>query len=58
MKLDSKTFYSALAACALAAACASDTLIKDTRGLMNEGRVDEALSQLEKATREDPQNHA
>jgi len=58
MRLHSKTFYSALAACALAAACASDTLIKDTRGLMSEGRVDEALAQLEKASRESPQNHA
>jgi len=58
MRLHFKAFYSALAACALAAACASDTLIKDTRGLMSEGRVDEALAQLEKATRESPQNHA
>ena len=58
MRLHSKTFYSALAACVLAAACASDTLIKDTRGLMSEGRVDEALAALEKGTRESPQNHA
>lgn len=57
MRLHSKAFYSALAVCALAAACASDTLIKDTRGLMNEGRVDEALGQLEKATRDSPENH-
>jgi len=58
MRLHSKAFYSALAACVLAAACAGDTLIKDTRGLMSEGRVDEALAQLEKASRESPQNHA
>ena len=56
MKPSSKTFYAALAL-ALVAACATDTL-NDTRALLNEGRVDEALATLEKATREDPQNHA
>jgi len=57
MKPSSKTLYAALAACALLAACA-DELIKDTRALLNEGRTEEALASLEKATREDPQNHA
>jgi general secretion pathway protein D len=57
MKPSSKIFYAALAVCALVAACASDTL-NNTRALMNEGRTDEALASLEKATREDPQNHA
>ncbi len=57
MKLHSKAFYSALAACALAAACATDSLVTDTRALMNEGRADEALDRLEKATRENPENH-
>jgi general secretion pathway protein D len=56
MKPSPKTFYAALAL-ALVAACA-DPLIKDTRALMNEGRTDEALASLEKATRLDPQNHA
>jgi general secretion pathway protein D len=55
MKLSPKTFCAALAL-ALVAACASDTL-NNTRVLMNEGRMDEALASLEKATREDPQNH-
>src|SRR2546426_8390450 len=56
MKTSLKTFYAALAL-ALVTACA-DPLIKDTRALLNEGRTDEALASLEKATREDPQNHA
>src|SRR5258706_5343320 len=51
-----KTFCAALAL-ALVAACAAP-LIKDTRALMSDGRVEEALATLEKATREDPQNHA
>jgi len=58
MKPHSKAFYSALAACALAAACATDSLVKDTRALLNEGRSGEALDRLEKATRESPENHA
>ena len=52
----SKTLYAALAL-ALVAACANP-LMKDTRALLNEGRTEEALAALEKATREDPQNHA
>ena len=52
----SKTRYAALAL-ALVAACAGDVLIRDTRQLMSEGRTDEALASLEKAMREDPQNH-
>jgi len=55
MKLSSKTCYAALAL-TLVAACASDTL-NNTRALTNEGRTEEALASLEKATREDPQNH-
>jgi general secretion pathway protein D len=55
MKLSSKTCYAALAL-AFVAACA-DPVIKDTRALMSEGRTDEALASLEKAAREDPQNH-
>jgi len=57
MKPFSKTICAALAS-ALVAACASDALITDARALRNEGRMDEALASLEKATREDPQNHA
>jgi len=56
MKTSPKIFYAALAL-ALVTACA-DPLIKDTRALLNEGRTDEALASLEKATRENPQNHA
>jgi len=57
MKPFSKTICAALAL-ALVAACASDALITDARALRNEGRMDEALASLEKATREDPQSHA
>src|SRR5437016_9250146 len=57
MKTSSKTVCAALAL-ALVAACTGDALIRDTRALLNEGRTDEALASLEKATREDPQNHA
>jgi general secretion pathway protein D len=42
----------------LATACATDALIMDTRQLVSEGRLDEALAQLEKAARENPGNHA
>ena len=56
MKSSSKTLCAALAL-ALVAACANP-LMKDTRALLNEGRTAEALASLEKATREDPQNHA
>ncbi len=55
MKPSPKTLFAALAL-ALAAAC-TNPLIKDTRVLLNEGRTEEALASLEKATREDPQNH-
>ena len=55
MKLSSKTCYAALAL-TLVAACASDTL-NNSRALTNEGRTEEALASLEKAAREDPQNH-
>ncbi len=58
MKLRSRTVCAALAACALAAACAYDSAVRDSRRLSNEGRSDEALALLEKATREEPQNHA
>ena len=58
MKPSLKTLNAALAACALLAACAGDSLLKDTRALMNEGRMEEALASLEKGTREEPQNHA
>src|SRR5947208_7290884 len=56
MKTSSKTVCAALAL-ALVAACTGDALIRDTRALLNEGRTEEALASLEKATREDPQNH-
>jgi general secretion pathway protein D len=52
----SKTLYAALAL-TLVAGCA-DPLMKDTRALLSEGRTEEALASLEKATREDPENHA
>ena len=58
MKSFSKTFWAALAACAFVAACTTDSLIKDTRQMMNEGRSDEALASLEKAMREEPRNAA
>ena len=57
MKTSSKTVCAALAL-ALVAACTGDALIRDTRTLLNEGRTEEALASLEKAAREDPQNHA
>jgi general secretion pathway protein D len=50
--------YAALAACAFVAACATDSLIKDTRQMMSEGRSDEALAALEKAIQEEPGNAA
>src|SRR3989475_6582353 len=56
MKPSPKTLFAALAL-ALVAAC-TNPLIKDTRALLNEGRTEEALASLEKATREDPQTHA
>src|SRR5438445_5733085 len=56
MKSSSKTLCAALAL-ARVAACANP-LVKDTRALLNEGRTEEALAAFEKATREDPQNHA
>jgi len=52
----SKTLYAALTL-SLVAACANP-LMNDTRALLNEGRTEEALAAYEKATREDPQNHA
>src|SRR5437773_8316017 len=52
----SKTLYAALTL-SLVAACANP-LVNDTRALLNEGRTEEALAAYEKATREDPQNHA
>src|SRR6266487_3165018 len=55
MKPSPKTLSAALAL-ALVAAC-TNPLIKDTRALLTEGRTEEALASLEKATREDPQNH-
>ncbi len=55
MKLSPKTCCAALAL-TLVAACASDTL-NNTRALTNEGRTEEALASLEKATREEPENH-
>src|SRR5882724_1443579 len=58
MKLRSTTPYSLLAACVLAAACATDVLLTDTRQLMSEGRMDEALAELEKASRANPGNNA
>ena len=57
MKTSSKTVCAALAL-VLVAACTGDALIRDTRTLLNEGRTEEALASLEKATREDSQNHA
>ncbi len=56
MKPSSNTLCAALAL-ALVAACANP-LITDTRALLNEGRTEEALAAFEKATREDPRNHA
>jgi general secretion pathway protein D len=58
MKPCSRIFLAALAACALVAACASDSLIKETRQMMSEGRPDEALAELEKAIQEEPRNAA
>ena len=52
----SKTLYAALTL-SLVAACANP-LMNDTRALLNEGRTEEALAAFEKATRENPQNHA
>jgi len=52
-----KTVCIVWAACVLVAACASDAVIKDSRQMLAEGRGGEALALLEKATRENPQNH-
>lgn len=57
MKLRLKTSCAALAACMLIAACAGDAVIQDAHRLMNEGRTDEALAALQKASQDDPQNH-
>ncbi len=51
-------FYAVLAASMLAAACASDPALKDSRDLRNQGRDDEALAFLEKSMQENPGNHA
>jgi len=58
MRRHMKIVYAALAACAFVAACATDSLIKDTRQMMSEGRSDEALAALEKAIQEEPRNAA
>jgi len=58
MRRHLKIVYAALAACAFVAACATDSLIKDTRQMMSEGRSDEALAALEKAIQEEPRNAA
>src|ERR1041385_5788769 len=52
----SQTLYAALTL-SLVAACANP-LMNDTRALLSEGRTEEALAAFEKATRENPQNHA
>jgi len=59
MKPQTRIFCAALAACALVAACAtSDSLIKETRQMMSEGRQDEALASLAKAIQENPRSPA
>ena len=58
MKSCSRIFWVALAGCALVAACASDSLIKDTRQMMSEGRADEALATLSKELEDNPSNNA
>src|SRR5690348_16874223 len=58
MKPRSTIFWAALAACAFVAACASQSLIKDARQMMSEGRSDEALAALSKSMQEDPRNAA
>ncbi|WP_342617523.1 secretin N-terminal domain-containing protein [Rhodoferax sp. GW822-FHT02A01] len=50
----------ALLCCAcliLLSGCASNTAVRDSRQLMSEGRTDEAVLQLERATREYPDDH-
>jgi general secretion pathway protein D len=50
----------ACVACAcllLMAGCASNTAVRDSKQLFAEGRVDEGVSQLERAMREYPQDH-
>jgi general secretion pathway protein D len=58
MRRHLKIVCAALAACAFIVACATDSLIKDTRQMMSEGRSDEALAALEKAIQEEPRNAA
>src|SRR5262249_34903840 len=57
MKPQPRRIFTALAAFALLAACASDGMIKDTRQMMSEGRSEEALATLAKEIQENPHNN-
>jgi general secretion pathway protein D len=57
MKPQPRRTFTALAAFALLAACASDGMIKDTRQMMSEGRSEEALATLAKEVQENPHNN-
>lgn len=47
-----------VAACMLLAACAADPVLTQSRELLDQGRGDEALGMLERASREHPENRA
>ena len=47
-----------LMACLLAAACATDSVLTQSRDLLDQGRGEEALALLERAAREHPENRA
>jgi general secretion pathway protein D len=46
----------ALAACALAAACTSDPVIRDSQQLFSQGRTNEGLTMLQRAADDNPDN--
>ena len=48
----------AVVACSLLAACAGDSVLDRSRALLADGRSDEALAMLERASREQPENRA
>jgi general secretion pathway protein D len=61
MRPDSSSFFrfvpAALSACALLWACAADP-VKDARQRFSGGRAEEALAELDRASRENPSNYA
>ena len=56
--MKSTLLIAGLVAGALLTACAGDSALDRSRALLNEGRGDEALAVLERASREQPENRA